>query len=84
MLKLAMRMKDKLVKVAHRKRRLVWPHVLPLVECKALGDHRIVDKVLRSLQTTGRTRINFKTDGERAIVQCKSELSVSASKTPSR
>ena len=28
-----------------------------LVECKGLGDHHIVDKVLRSLQTTGRTRI---------------------------
>ena len=28
-----------------------------LVECKVLGDHHIVDKVLRSLQTTGRTRI---------------------------
>ena len=31
-----------------------------LVECKGLGDHHIVDKGLRSLQTTGRTRINLK------------------------
>ena len=55
-----------------------------LVECKGLGDHHIVDKVLRSLQTTGRTRINLKIDGELAIVQLQERISVSASKTPSR
>ena len=36
--------------MAHRKRRLAWSHVLPFGECKGLGDHHIVDKVLRSLQ----------------------------------
>ena len=45
-----------------------------LAEYKGLGDHHIVDIVLRSLQTTGRTRINFKTDGEPAIVQLQERI----------
>ena len=37
--------------------------------CHLVVHHHIVDKVLRSLQTTGRTRIDLETDGEPAIVQ---------------
>ena len=44
------------------------------VECEGLSDNHIVEKVLRSLVTTGRTRINFKTAGEPAIVQLQERI----------
>ena len=70
-----MRMKDKLVKKLLIGREDWSGHTFcHLVECKGLGDHHIVDKVLRSLQTTGRTRINSKTDGEPAIVQLQERI----------
>ena len=45
-----------------------------LCKCKGLGDDRIVEKVMRSINDTGNTKIVLKTDGEPAIVQIQDKI----------
>ena len=51
-------------------------HVLfcHLCMCEGLGDHRVVNKIMRSISDTVNTKIVLKTDGERAVVQVQDRV----------
>ena len=40
-----------------------------MVRCKGLGDGRIVDKIVKSIDEIGHTKVALKIDGEPALVQ---------------
>ena len=45
-----------------------------LVKCKGTGDENIVNKVIKSINNTGNTKIVLKTDGEPAIIQVQEKV----------